>query len=92
MNFQARCVHCGHTALLLLVFGEGLIQRARVGCLCGSFLLQYLETEQILHDRNELVAVLEARNGTHIDSRASFHAAAKPSVGDERRRGAFSRR
>src|SRR5438067_12988579 len=91
MNAQAQCVHCGNTALLLLVFGEGLIQRARAGCSCGSFLLHYLETEQIMHDPNELRPLLEARSSTHSDSRASVHASPNPSVIYERRRGAISR-
>ena len=91
MNAQARCVHCGHTALLLLVFGERLIQRARVGCSCGSFLLHYSETEQILHDPNELMSVLEARSGTHTDSRASVHAAPHLWSSMSGRRGAISR-
>jgi hypothetical protein len=91
MNAQARCSDCGHVALLLLVFGEGLIQRARVGCSCASFRLHYQETEQILHHRNELISILEARSGTHTDSRASLHAAPDPRSLMGGRRGAISR-
>jgi len=90
MNAQVRCCQCGNTRLLLLVFGEGLIQRARVGCSCTSFRLHYLETEQILYDRNELISVLKARSGTHTASRASLPAASTALIGTERR-GAISR-
>jgi len=75
MDAQVRCFRCGHVPLLLLVFGEGLIQRARVGCSCASSRLHYRETERILHDRNELISILQARSGTHTDSRASLRAA-----------------
>jgi hypothetical protein len=50
----SRCVKCGRAPLLLLVFVDGLVQRARCGCRCSSFPLCLGETEQDSRERLEL--------------------------------------
>ena len=46
-----RCARCGHASLLLFVFAEGLVRRARFGCACYSVLLHRDEAEQVMQER-----------------------------------------
>ena len=46
-----RCVQCGRVPLLLLVFADGLIRRARVGCPCSSIRVYPNETERAMRAR-----------------------------------------
>ena len=58
-----RCVRCRHARLLLLVFADGLIHRARVGCCCESFPVYRDEGERVRWGRDELIALCEGIGG-----------------------------
>jgi hypothetical protein len=60
-----RCVSCGRVPLLLLVFADGLVQRARHGCTCFSVPLYRDEAEQVIRERH----VSTARDDTGVAKR-----------------------
>jgi hypothetical protein len=59
------CVRCGHAPLFLLVFTDGLVQRARHGCTCFSVPLYRNEAELVIRERH----VSTARDGTGVAKR-----------------------
>ena len=67
-EYPVLCARCGRAQLLLLVFYDGLICRARVGCSCASFPLFRDEIEQVNRGRDELVALWERAAATRTAS------------------------
>ena len=60
-----RCARCGHAPLVLLLFADGLVQRARHGCTCFSVPLYRDEAEQVIREQR----VSTARDETGVAKR-----------------------
>ena len=50
-DIPSQCAHCGHAYLLLVVLGDGVVRRIRIGCRCHSVRVNPTDTDRALRAR-----------------------------------------